>query len=83
MGYSLIIGEEVAEVLAAMDDTTHELFMLAMLDIGANPHGYGRIIQTDGALIDRALDLASMGLIAYQVDDSAGVVRIASIIWVG
>jgi hypothetical protein len=81
--YSLVITLEASKVVAAMDEATHELFVLAALDLPADPHGIGPLDHTEGAFTTRSLPLGSLGLIAYVIDETTATVTVFDIIWTG
>lgn len=82
MAYALDITERAAAVVAAMDDETHDQFVMAMLNLTTDPHSQGDAIGMEGPTVtERAMALGSSGLIVYTVDDSAVRVRIVNIIW--
>lgn len=84
MAYALDITERAAAVVAAMDNETHDRFVMAMLDLTADPHSQGDAIGTEGPTVtERAMALGASGLIVYTVDDSTVRVRVVNIIWLG
>ena len=83
MSYSLVVGIEATKVVAAMDDTASELFMLAVLDLPHDPHGLGRLDHTEGAFTTRSYALGAMGFITYVVNETTATVTVTDIIWTG
>lgn len=83
MTYRLEIPEEAAKVLAVMDEVSHELFVLAMLDLPRDPHGLGHLVSAEGPFTRRAVALGNIGLIVYVVNDFSSTVTVSSIIWIG
>jgi hypothetical protein len=84
MAYGLIIDIEITKTLVLMDDeTTHDLFVLAMLDLRTNPHGRGQVIGADGPHVRRAMALGVHGLIVYIVNDAESTVNVMDLIWTG
>jgi hypothetical protein len=83
VNYGLRILQQVAEALIALDKTSHELFVLAMLDLTTDPHSHGRPIEVHGPRTTRTLAMGSLGLIVYIVDDSQAVVEVADVLWLG
>lgn len=83
MSYGLVITEEVSAVVAQMDEVTHDLFVLAMLDLPVDPHGAGSLMKSEGAFTTRGLPLGAHGLIVYVVNETAATVTITSVVWLG
>jgi hypothetical protein len=83
VNYGVRILQQVTEALVALDKTSHELFVLAMLDLATDPHGRGRAIEVHGSRTTRTLAMGSLGLIVYIVDDSQAVVEVADVLWLG
>lgn len=83
MSYSLVITEEVSAVVAQMDEITHDLFVMAMLDLPVDPHGAGSLMKSEGAFATRGLPLGAHGLIVYVVDETTSTVTISDVVWLG
>lgn len=83
MSYRLVLAVEATKVVAAMDPTAHELFVLACLDLPRDPHGLGRVMRVDGGFTTRAHALGALGMIVYVVDESTTVVTVTDVIWIG
>ncbi|NUP47635.1 MAG: hypothetical protein HOW97_10040 [Catenulispora sp.] len=83
MTYRLTLNEDATKTVAAMDARTHELFVLAALDLPRDPHLLGRVMQNTGAFTTRAHILGSMGFIVYDVDDISQTITVTRIIWTG
>jgi hypothetical protein len=83
MTYGVRILQQVTEALIALDKTSHELFVLAMLDLASDPHSRGAAIEVHGPRTTRTLALGSLGMIVYVVDDSRAVVEVADVLWFG
>lgn len=83
MKYQLVIDEEPSRIFAAMDETTHELFVLAALDLPRDPHGLGYAINSEGPFTRRGYTLGGMGMLVYVVNDTTMTVTIADVIWLG
>ena len=84
MPYGVIIDIEVTKTLGLMEDeTTHDLFVLAMLDLRTNPHGRGQVVGSDGPHVRRAMALGVHGLIVYIVNDADSTVNVMDLIWTG
>ncbi|WP_344655353.1 hypothetical protein [Catenulispora subtropica] len=66
-----------------MDEATHDLFILAALDLPNDPHGLGNLLNAEGPFSRRALALADIGFIVYVVDESRRTVTVSTFIWVG
>ena len=82
MNYGVRILQQVTEALIALDKTSHELFVLAMLDLATDPHSRGKTIEVHGPRTTRTLTMGS-GMIVYIVDDSQAVVEVADVLWLG
>ena len=84
MGYNLVIDIEVTRTLGLMDaQTTHDLFVLAMLDLRSNPHDRGHVVGEDGPHVRRAMALGVHGLVVYVVNDNESTVNVLDLIWTG
>jgi hypothetical protein len=83
VNYSVRILQQVTEALIALDKISHELFVLAMLDLATDPHSRGRAIETHGPRTTRTLTMGSLGLIVYIVDDAQATVEVADVLWLG
>lgn len=83
MSYGLVITEEASSVVAQMDKATHELFVMAMIDLPADPHGMGSLMESEGAFTRRSLALGPHGLIIYVVNEATATVTITSVLWLG
>jgi hypothetical protein len=79
--YGLVIETAAIEAIAAMPEIPHDLFTLACLDIGADPHGlHGVTGETAGHVATRTWAVGSMGFLVYEVDEEAAVVTITKVI---
>jgi hypothetical protein len=83
VSYRLVLAVEATKVVAAMDPTAHELFVLACLDLPSDPHGMGRVMRVDGGFTTRAFALGALGMIVYVVDEASTIVTVTDVIWVG
>jgi hypothetical protein len=84
MTYGLIVDIEATKTLGLMEDeTTHDLFVLAMLDLQTNPHGRGQVIGADGPHVRRAMAMGVHGLIIYVVNDAEATVNVMDVLWTG
>jgi hypothetical protein len=83
VSYGLVITEEASSVVAQMDEITHDLFVLAMIDLPADPHGMGTMMESEGAFTQRSLALGPHGLIIYVVNEATATVTIISVLWLG
>jgi hypothetical protein len=81
-GYRVRLGEPVMAVLAAMDEATHELFVMALVDLGLDPHK-GRAFGRKPGDTERALPLGSHGLIVYALDEVEREVKVLTVLWIG
>lgn len=83
MSYSLIVTVEASAAVAGMDETAHELFMLAMLDLAGDPHRMGRQLESEGAFTTRTFALGPLGMIVYVVNDATTTVTVTDVLWLG
>jgi hypothetical protein len=83
MAYSVRILEQATTALIRMDETSHELFLMAMLDLATDPHSRGHAIGSAGSRTTRTLAMGALGLIVYIVDDTESAVEVADVIWLG
>jgi hypothetical protein len=83
VSYGLVITVEASAVVAEMDEVTHDLFVMAMLDLPVDPHGMGSLMRSEGAFTTRGLPLGPHGLIVYVVNETAATVTITSVLWLG
>ncbi|WP_194909215.1 hypothetical protein [Catenulispora rubra] len=81
MRYSLIIEIAVTEAIATMSEIAHDLFVMACLEIHADPRGQGELTDgTAGAIKLGAWAVGALGLIEYEVDEEAAVITLTSVI---
>jgi hypothetical protein len=85
VSYSLVITEEASEVVKSppMDEFTHEMFVLAMIDLPLDPHGVGTLVRSEGAFTTRTLAVGPYGLITYVVDETLATVTVVDVTWAG
>lgn len=85
MSYGLVITEEVSAMVKSppMDEFTHEMFVLAMIDLPLDPHGVGTLVRSEGAFTTRTLNAGPHGLITYVVDETTATVTIVDVTWLG
>lgn len=85
MSYSLVITEEAAAVVKSppMDKFTHEMFVLAMIDLPLDPHGVGSLVRSEGAFTTRTVAVGAHGLITYVVDETSATVTVTDVTWLG
>lgn len=81
MSYGLIIEMAVTEAIATMSEMSHDLFVLACLEIGGDPRGQGDLTEGPAGTVKLgAWAVGSLGLIGYEVDEEAAVVTLTSVI---
>jgi hypothetical protein len=80
MAYGVRILEQVTAALIQMDEASHELFVMAMLDLASDPHSRGHAISAEGSRTTRTLAMGALGLIVYIVDDAESAVEVADVI---
>jgi hypothetical protein len=80
VSYGLVMELAASEAVATLPDAPRELFVLACLDLTADPYSHGVVDQRRGAVTTLTRDLGGMGLIVYDVDEEAGVVTVKQII---
>lgn len=66
-----------------MDEFTHEMFILAMINLPVDPHGMGTLVRTEGAFTTRTVAVGPHGLITYVVDETLATVTITDVTWMG
>ncbi len=82
MGFAVHISEAVAAELAAMDEVTSELLLMEMIGLGSDPLGRGVELERDGALSRRMLGVGALGLVVFEVDETAKRVTVLDVVWV-
>ena len=82
MGFGVDISEAVSAELAVMDEVTAELLLLLeMLGLGADPSGRGAELAREGAVSRRMMGVGALGLLVFEVDEAAKVVRVLDVVW--
>jgi hypothetical protein len=66
-----------------MDEFTHEMFILAMIELPLDPHGMGSLVRSEGAFTTRTLAVGTHGLITYVVDEVLARVTVTDVTWLG
>lgn len=66
-----------------MDEPTHAMFILAMIDLPFDPHGMGSLVRSEGAFTTRTLAVGTHGLITYVVDETSATVTVTDVTWLG
>lgn len=66
-----------------MDELTHVMFILAMLELPLDPHKLGTPVRSEGAFTTRTLAVGSHGLVTYVIDETSATVTITDVTWLG
>jgi hypothetical protein len=82
MAFGVHISETAAAELAAMDEVTCELLLMEMIGLGSDPLGRGVELERDDAVSRRMLGVGALGLVVFEVDETAKRVTILDVIWV-
>ena len=81
MRYNLIIEIAVTEAIGTMSEVAHDLFVMACLEIHADPRGQGELADGKaGSIKSGVWAVGAMGLIEYEVDEDAAVITLTSVI---
>lgn len=80
MGFGVDISEAAAAELAVMDEVTAELLLMEILGLADAPF-QGVELQRDGAVSWRMLGVGALGLVMFETDESAKMVRVLDVVW--
>ncbi len=82
MAFAVHISEAAATELAAMDEVTSELLLMEMIGLGSDPFGRGVELERDGALSRRMLGVGALGLVVFEVDETAKRITVLDVVWI-
>ena len=82
MGFAVHISETAAVELAAMDEVTSELLLMEMIGLSFDPLGRGAELERDDAVSRRMLGVGALGLVVFEVDETAKRVTVLDVVWI-
>jgi len=82
MAFGVHISETAAVELAAMDEVTSELLLMEMIGLSFDPLGRGAELERDDAVSRRMLGVGALGLVVFEVDETAKRVTVLDVVWI-